>query len=110
MFRSNDAGETTSPAGHTPIEGIESQIAAAPNGTLVVSSWGAAGSRIYRNSGGRKWTTPVSLADQGEGWNDILFTTNRVGFVVYGPAAVYPGTRVGELAATRNRGVTWAPV
>jgi hypothetical protein len=110
VFRSNDAGETTSPAGHTPLEGIESQIAAAPNGTLVVSSWGAAGSWIYRNSGGRKWTTPVSLADQGEGWNDIMFTTNRVGFVVYGPAAVYPGTRVGELAETRNRGVTWAPV
>jgi photosystem II stability/assembly factor-like uncharacterized protein len=110
VLRSNDTGQTTSPAGNTPRDGIVSLIAAAPNGTLVVSSWGAAGSWIYRNSGGRSWTTPVALADAGEGWNAIVFTTNKVGFVIYGPAGVYPGNRIGQLWETQDGGVTWAPV
>jgi photosystem II stability/assembly factor-like uncharacterized protein len=110
VLRSNDTGQTTSSAGSTPREGIVSMIAAAPNGALAVSSWGAPGSWIYRNGGGRTWTTSVSLADFGEGWNDIVFTTNLTGFVVYGPAGVYPGTRVGELWETQDGGVTWAPV
>ena len=87
-----------------------SQIAAAPNGTLVLSSWGAPGSWIYRNSGGRTWTTSVSLNDLGVGWNDIVFTTNQVGFVVYGPAGVWPYNRVGQLWGTQDGGATWAPV
>jgi photosystem II stability/assembly factor-like uncharacterized protein len=110
VFRSNDNGQTTSAAAITPWDGITSELAAAPNGTLVVSSWGAAGSWIYRNTGGRTWTTPVAQADGGEGWNDVVFTTNEVGFVVYGPAAVYPGNRAGQLWETQDGGVTWAPV
>jgi photosystem II stability/assembly factor-like uncharacterized protein len=110
VLRSKDAGQTTLPAGSTPRDGIVSQIAAAPNGTLMVSSWGAAGSWIYRNSGGRSWTTPVDQADGGVGWNRIVMTTNKVGFVVYGPAGVWPYNRVGELWKTQDGGVTWAPV
>jgi hypothetical protein len=37
-------------------------------------------------------------------------TTNKVGFVVYGPAGVWPYNRVGELWKTQDGGVTWAPV
>ena len=110
VLRSNDTGQTTWPAGTTPRDGIVSLIAAAPNGTLAVSSWGAPGSWIYRNGDGQTWTTSVSLSDFGEGWNDIVFTTNKVGFVVYGPAGVWPYNRVGELWQTQDGGLTWAPV
>ena len=109
VFRSNDTGETTSAAGSTPREGINTLIAASPNGTLAVSSWSAPGSWIYRNGGGTTWTTSVSLNDNGVGWNDLVFTSNRLGWVVYGPAAVYPGNRPGELWRTKDGGVTWSP-
>jgi photosystem II stability/assembly factor-like uncharacterized protein len=110
VLRSSDTGMTTKPAGTTARDGIVSLIAAAPNGTLLVSSWSAPGSWIYRNDGGTTWTTPVSFPDGGVGWNDIVFTTNLVGFVVYGPAAVYPGTRPGQLMETKDGGLTWAVV
>ena len=107
VLRSNDTGQTTSPAGSPPRDGITSELAAAPNGTLAVTSWGAAGSWIYRNAGGQTWTTSESLNDFGQGWNDVAFTTNEVGFVVHGPAAVYPGNRPGELWKTQDGGLTW---
>ena len=110
VVRSNDTGKTTSAAGTTPRLGIVSLIAAAPNGTLAVSSWSAPGSWIYRNDGGKTWTTSVSEFDNGVGWNDLVFTTNQTGFVVYGPAAVFPGNRPGELWETEDGGLTWAPV
>jgi hypothetical protein len=109
VLRSNDTGFTTRRAGRMPLLGIVSQLAAAPNGTLVVSSY-SIGSWIYRNAGGRTWTTSVSLGDFGEGWNDIVFTTNRVGFVIHGPWAFCCGGGPGELWKTEDGGVTWGPV
>ena len=88
-----------------------SLVAGAPNGTLLVSSWSAPGSWIYRHGGAAQtWTTPVAQTDSSQGWNDLVFTTNKVAFAVYGPAAVFPGDRVGELWETQDGGVTWAPV
>jgi photosystem II stability/assembly factor-like uncharacterized protein len=110
VVRSKDTGMTTTAAGIMPAEGIVSQLAAAPNGTLVVSTWSAPGSWIYRNTGGRTWSTAVSMFDNGVGWNDISFASNRTGFVVYGPAAVFPGNRPGQLWSTQDGGSTWAPV
>ena len=110
VLRSNDGAQTTYPAGTTPILGIVSQLAGAPNGTLALSSWGAPGSWVYRNNGGKAWTTSVSLNDFGEGWNDITFVSNLVGFAVYGPDGVWPYNRTGELWETTDGGVTWAPV
>jgi photosystem II stability/assembly factor-like uncharacterized protein len=109
VLRSNDTGQTTSSAGTLPWEGITSSLAAAPNGTLTVSSWGNAGSWIYRNAGGQSWAASVSLNDFGMGWNDIVFTTNEVGFAIYGPAGVWPYDRVGVLWETQDGGVTWGP-
>jgi photosystem II stability/assembly factor-like uncharacterized protein len=104
VLRSNDTGQTTSPAGTLPLYGIVSQPAVTPNGTLVVSSF-SIGSWIYRNSGGRSWTTSVDLGDGGMGWNDIVFTTNQVGFVIHGPAA--SPWLPGELWKTEDGGGTW---
>jgi hypothetical protein len=108
VLRSNDTGQTTSPAGSTPTNGTASQLAAAPNGTLAVSSSSDA-SWIYLNTGGQSWTTAESLADGDQGWNDIVFTTNKFGFVVHGPAAQNP-YEPGELWETQDGGLTWAPV
>ena len=104
--RSNDTALTTIPAGMMPLLGITSQLAAAPNGTLVVSSY-SIGSWIYRNGSGQSWTTPVALSDGGTGWNDIVLASNEVGFVIHGPAA-YPGFP-GELWKTEDGGLTWGP-
>jgi photosystem II stability/assembly factor-like uncharacterized protein len=109
VVRSKDTGQTTSSAGKLPLYGITSQLAAAPNGTLAVSSW-SIGSWIYLNQGGRTWSTPVDLGDGGEGWYDIVFTTNQIGWIVHGPAACCGGSGPGQLAETTDGGLTWAPV
>jgi hypothetical protein len=106
-FRSDDTGFTTSPAGTAPLQGIASQLAATHDGTMALASW-SSGSWIYRNGGGETWTTAVERADGGAGWNDIAFTTNTVGFVVYAPAAWADGA--GELWKTVDAGAHWAPV
>lgn len=110
VLRSNDDAQTTYSAGTTPIDGIVSQVAGSPNGTLALTSWGAPGSWIYRNTGGKTWSTSVSLDDFGQGWNDVTFVSNQVGFAVYGPEGVWPYNRPGELWETTDGGVTWAPV
>jgi len=109
VLRSVDTGQTTSPAGTMPLYGIVTELAAAPNGTLVAAS-SSIGSWIYRNVGGQGWTTPVDLGDGGMGWNDIVFTTNQVGFVIHGPWALCCGGGPGELWETEDGGATWAPV
>ena len=109
VLRSNDTGQTTSPAGSTPRDGTTSELAAAPNGTLAVASYSGA-SWIYRNGGGQTWTTQENLSDGGTGWNDLLFTTNQVGFVIHGPATCCGGHGLGELWETEDGGLTWTPV
>jgi photosystem II stability/assembly factor-like uncharacterized protein len=110
VFRSTDTGHTTRTFGSVPFEGIVSQLTAAPNGRLFMTSWGATGSWVYRSNAGHAWTTPLALEDGGVGWNDIVMTTDTDGFVVHGPAGVWPGNRPGELGATKDGGVTWNPV
>ncbi len=110
MYRSNDTGQTDRRFGAISRNGIVSQLAATPDGRFLITSWGNPGSWIYRSNGGGPWTVPVGLEDGGVGWNDIVMVSNSVGFVVHGPAALFPGTRPGQLAETTNRGVTWTPV
>jgi hypothetical protein len=109
VLRSKDTGKTTSSAGTMPIYGIVTQLVAAPDGTLVASSF-SFGSWIYRNTGGQTWTTQEDLGDGGVGWNDVVLTTNQIGFVVHGPATCCGGHGPGELWETQDGGLTWAPV
>jgi photosystem II stability/assembly factor-like uncharacterized protein len=109
VLRSSDTGRTTTSAGVLPLYGIVSQLTAAPNGTLVVAT-SSIGSWIYRNDGGRNWTTPVDIGDGGMGWFDPVFTTNRIGFVIHGPVACCGGHGAGELGGTTDGGLNWAPL
>lgn len=109
VFESNDTGKSTISGGTLNLYGIVSQLAAAPNGTLVVATY-SIGSWIYRNAGGQSWTTQVDLGDGGMGWNDVAFTTNQIGFVVHGPATCCGGHGPGELWETEDGGVTWGPI
>src|SRR5439155_23094119 len=87
-FRSKDNALTPVSAGQLPVRGVTgSQIAMAPNRVLVVTSAGQENSVIYRNAGGQAWTTPVNSLDGAVGWNDPLFTTSQIGWVVHGMAS-----------------------
>jgi photosystem II stability/assembly factor-like uncharacterized protein len=108
VFRSGDGARTFTPAGITPEWGILSELAATPGGTLAVAST-SSGSWIYLNdTGADAWTTSVEQGDGGAGWNDLTFTTEDVGWVVYSPVAGFPGD--GTLLRTADGGRTWAPV
>jgi hypothetical protein len=109
VFRSSDAALTTSDGGTLNRYGIVSQLTAAPNGTLLVSSY-SIGSWIYRNGGGTTWTTSEDLGDGGIGWNDIAFTTNQVAFVVHGPAECCGNHGVGEIWRSLDGGLTWRQI
>jgi lipoprotein-anchoring transpeptidase ErfK/SrfK len=66
------------------------------------------GSFLYVNDGGgTTWTMPVGIGDGGLGWNDIVYTTNKVAWVVYAPAATFFSQ--GVLYVTRDAGLTWDP-
>ena len=108
-FRSLDAAQTTALAGQLPLYGITSQLAAAPNGTLIAAE-SSIGSWIYRNAKGRTWSTPEDLGDGGMGWNDPVFVSNAIGFVIHGPFGLCCGGGPGELWRTTDGGVTWASV
>ncbi len=109
VLRSKDTGLTTTGAGKLPLYGIQTQLAATPSGILSAASY-SIGSWIYRNDGGRTWTTPIDLGDGGQGWNDIVFTTNKIGWVVHGPATCCGNNGPGQLGETTDGGLTWAPV
>ncbi len=108
VVRSTDTAETTTPAGTPlPLWGIISQLAAAPNGTLLVSS-DSIGSWTYRNAGGQTWTTSEDLGGGGIGWND----TSRslpigLGTSSNGPVFCCGGYGPGELWKTDDGGLTW---
>ena len=52
----------------------------------------------------------MDLGDGGQGWNDVVFTTNQTGFVVHGPVSCCGGHGPGELWGTVDGGISWGPV
>jgi photosystem II stability/assembly factor-like uncharacterized protein len=107
VFTSTDNAATSAPAGATPDWGIASDLAATPGGTLAVASV-SSGSWLYRSDGDGAWATAVEQGDGGAGWNDLTFTTDAAGVVVYAPAAWADGA--GTLLRTEDGGRTWSPV
>jgi hypothetical protein len=108
VFRSDDGARTFTAAGIAPEWGILSDLAATRGGTLAVAST-SSGSWVYLNdTGADSWTTSVEQGDGGAGWNDLTFTSEDVGWVVYSPVAGYPGD--GTLMRSADGGRTWSPV
>jgi len=107
-YRSSDTGKSYAFAGTTPVAGATMQathLAATPNGDLAVTS-SSGGSLIYINDSGRRsWTTAVNFGDGGRGWGDIVYVTNRRGWVVYSPAGFFHGA--GKLCTTSDSGRHW---
>ena len=67
-------------------------------------------SELYRSTdGGATWTTAVTFADGGIGFNDLGFTTSTQGVVIHGQ----PGPPTGyasQLLMTYDGGATWQAV
>jgi hypothetical protein len=108
VFRSHDNGQTTTDAGTMPLYGITTELAATPDGVLVAASF-SIGTWIYRNAGGMTWTTQEDFGDGGMGWNDPVFVTDQVGYVIHGPAAICCRGFSGQLWKTEDAGLTWGP-
>jgi photosystem II stability/assembly factor-like uncharacterized protein len=105
VYRSSDTGRTVTYAGQAGLYGLQSQLAASASGNLAMSSV-SDGSFIYvNNTGGTTWTMPVAIGDGGIGWNDIVYTTDKVAWVIYAPAATF--FPQGVLYVTRDAGATW---
>jgi photosystem II stability/assembly factor-like uncharacterized protein len=108
VYRSNDAAVTLYSAGIPPDLGNTLQLASSPNGTLVMSASSVPGDFIYRNGGGRTWTTSVDFNENEMLWNDIVMVTNQKGWVIFNPVNFFGGQ--GILYETTDGGLTWNPV
>jgi hypothetical protein len=104
-YRSANTGKTDTYAGTMPSAGTFTiALAASPSGHLAAQA-ASGGSFIYINNTRTTWHTSVFLHDGGRGWNDILYLTDKVGWVVYSPAAFFHGS--GKLYTTRDAGLHW---
>ena len=109
VFRSSDGARHSTSAGDASAGnqdfGIQAELAVSANGNLIVAS-ASSGDWIYLNHSGRSaWTTALSLADGGLGWNDPVFSSSGTAWVVNGPASF---TGVGLLYVTHDGGRKWA--
>jgi hypothetical protein len=107
VFVSDDGARTASYAGIAPLLGIQTELAASPDGDLAMSST-SSGSWVYVDTGGRHWATPLDVADGGQGWNDLTYVDADTAFVVHAPAARpdFPG----QLLVSRDSGLHWETV
>jgi photosystem II stability/assembly factor-like uncharacterized protein len=108
VFRSTDAAATLQGAGIPPSLGNTLQLAASPNGTLVMSASSVPGDFIYRNGQGRTWTTSVDFSENEMLWNDIVMVNDQKGWVIFNPVNFFNGQ--GILYETTDGGLTWNPV
>jgi photosystem II stability/assembly factor-like uncharacterized protein len=119
VLATSDGGHTWVPEGQAPPSGGDGgTLSAASVSTLAIATSSGA-SEVYRSvDGGATWTTPLSLADGGEGWGDFGFTDSTHGLAVHAPIGRYqtvsPGapasTGTGSLYLTSNAGATWSVV
>jgi photosystem II stability/assembly factor-like uncharacterized protein len=69
--------------------------------------FGSAEKTVFRSAdtGRTRWTTPLPKPNDGGAlWNDLVFNTSRVGWVVYGPVNF---SDLGVVYRTANGGRSW---
>ena len=102
-------GGQSTVVGQPPPGGDPEGLAATSSGTLVVSAASGA-SELYRSTdGGATWTTAVTFADGGIGFNDLGFTTSTQGVVIHGQPGP-PNGYASQLLMTYDGGATWQAV
>lgn len=107
-YRSASTGKTDTYAGTMPAPGTTVQLAASPSGHFAAES-SSGGSFIYINdTSTTTWHTSVFFGDGGRGWNDILYLTDSVAWIIYSPAAYFHGS--GKIYVTHDAGRHWHPV
>jgi hypothetical protein len=109
VFRSTDGGLKTTSAGDASAGnqdlGISSELAVSPKGNLLVSSF-SDGNWLYLNDTGKSaWTTALTLANDGAGWNDPVFSSDSTAWVIDGPAAGFAA--VGKVYVSHDDGQKW---
>jgi hypothetical protein len=110
VYRSTNAGKTDSSAGSPSAVGIGAELAASPSGNLAVSSASGASFVDVNDTHKTTWTTVITEADGGVGWNDIVYVTGQEAYVVYEPVeAIYPFGR-GQVFVTHDGGKHWTVV
>jgi hypothetical protein len=106
VYRSADTGRTDASAGTTGALGIDADLAASASGSLLVAAW-ANGSWMYLNNSHKTtWTTALALGDNGAGFRDLMFSSTKIAWVVYGPVSFFPAD-FGKLYVTRDGGQHW---
>lgn len=104
VVASGDQAGSWSPAGHPPLPGMPSALAAASGGAIVVAATGGS-SLLYRSTdGGARWAT-VYASPGGAPFTDLGFTDARQGIAVLGEAG-----HGSVLLMTFDGGATWSPV
>ena len=100
VYVSTNTGKTDHFKGQMGVYGIQAQLAASPSGNLAVASY-SDGSFIYRRGAtDSRWRRVIASGDGGAGWNDITYVTNKVGWVVGGPAEL--PSDIGKLLVTHD--------
>jgi hypothetical protein len=107
VFRSSDRARHSTSAGDASAGnqdfGIQAELAVSATGDLIIAS-ASSGDWIYLKSGRSAWTTALTLADGGLGWNDPVFSSSNTAWVVNGPAG-FTGT--GKVYVSHNGGRKW---
>jgi hypothetical protein len=106
VYRSTDTGRTERFSGLVGDDGIQSQLAVSPSGNMAVSSW-SDGSFMYIDDTHRTaWTMVIGSGDGGAGFNDVVYVSDEVAWVVFGPDDQFSG--YGAIMVTRDAGQTWS--
>jgi photosystem II stability/assembly factor-like uncharacterized protein len=108
VFRSSDGARHSTSAGDASAGnqdfGIQAELAVSATGDLIIAS-ASSGDWIYLKPGRSPWTTALTLADGGLGWNDPVFSSTSTAWVVNGPAGF---TGSGKVYVSHDGGRKWS--
>lgn len=105
VYLSADTGRTFTYAGTMSPWGIQAQLTVSPSGNLAVAAYSDGSFIDINDSHGTTWHQVIGSGDGGAGFNDIIYVSNRVAWVVYGPASMFAD--YGLLYKTIDAGRHW---
>lgn len=110
IYTSKDLGKQDTSAGSPETGGTAGQLAASPSRKLAVTSASGASFIDINDSDAKRWDRVVTADDGGQGWNDIVYVSKSVGWVINAPSTdAYPQA-AGALWKTTDAGRKWSVV